>query len=316
MKAIVQDRYGSLEVLRLTDIDPPVAKDDEVLLRVRAAAVNPADWLTMRGKPLPLRLVSGLLRPKEKIRGTDVAGQVEAVGKDVTRWKPGDEVFGWCEGAFAEKVCAAEGNFVSKPKDLTFEQAASVTMAGLTALHAMRDHGKVQPGQKVLINGASGGIGTFAVQIAKAYGADVTGVCSTGNVELVRSLGSDQVIDYTREDFTRSGQRYDLILDTAGNRSLSDLRRALTPRGTFLSNSDKGFLRRMIGMLVLSPFVRQRLRTFLMMPKHEDLVAMKELIETGKVTPVVGKTYPLSEAVEAMGHLGGGHARGKVVVIE
>ena len=234
MKAIVQDRYGSPDVLELRDIDKPVVKDDEVLVRVHAASVHVGDLVLVRGVPYIARMAVGLRKPKNRVPGTDIAGTVEAVGKNVTQVRPGDEVFGWCTGAFAEYACAGEDHFVPKPANLTFEQAAAVPTSASTALQALRDQGKVQPGQKVLINGASGGVGTFAVQIAKAFGAEVTGVCSTRNVDMVRSIGADHVIDYTQEDFTQSGQRYDLILDNVGNRSLSDCRRALPPRGTYV----------------------------------------------------------------------------------
>lgn len=318
MKAIVQEKYGSPDVLELKEIDKPVVKDDEVLVRVHAAAVNPADWHTMRGTPYIARMVFGLLRPKGKVRGTDVAGHVEAVGKNVTQLQAGDEVFGWCQGTLAEYVCAGEDSFVPKPADLTFEQAAAVPLAALTALQALRDKGNLQAGQKVVINGASGGVGTFAVQIAKSFGADVTGVCSTRNVDMVRSIGADRVVDYTREDFTTSGQRYDVIFDN-GDRSLSDLRRALTAEGALLAIGGSAGrwingLGRAIKARVLSRFVSQRLPSFLTQWNQEDLQVLKELIEAGKVTPIIDRTYPLSEASEAMRHLEEGHARGKVVV--
>jgi NADPH:quinone reductase-like Zn-dependent oxidoreductase len=320
MKAIVQDKYGSAEVLELRDIDKPDIGDHDVLVRVRAAAVNPADWAIMSGLPYIARMLYGLRKPKNGVRGTDVAGEVEAVGTSVPRFRPGDEVFGWCNGAFAEYASVSEDALEPKPANLTFEQAAAVPLAGFVALQALRDHGNVRAGQKVLINGASGGIGTFAVQIAKSLGADVTGVCSTRNVDLVRSIGADQVIDYTREDFTRSGQRYDFILDNVGNRSLSDLRRALTPKGTLVPNSG-GFdnrwfasAGRVVSAHALSAFVSQTLRPFVMSPKQENLVVLREFIEAGKVTPVIDRTYPLSETRQAIGHIGGGHARGKVAI--
>jgi NADPH:quinone reductase-like Zn-dependent oxidoreductase len=310
MKAAVQEEYGSPDVLELREIDRPVVKDDEVLVRVRAASVNTADWSIMRGLPLVLRLVYGLRKPRNGIRGTDVAGQVEAVGKNVTQFQPGDEVFGWCKGSFAEYVCAEENNFVSKPATVTFEQAAAVPLTGCVALQALRDKGEVQPGQKVLINGASGGIGTFAVQIAKSLGAEVTGVCSTRNADMVRSIGADHVIDYTQDDFTKGGQRYDFILDNVENHSLSECRRALTPKGTLVPNHGT----RTIRSLALSPFVRQRLRPFLSLSKNADLVVLKDLIETGQVTPIIDRTYPLSETPGAVGYVGEGHTQGKVVV--
>ena len=260
MKAIVQMRYGSPDVLQLKDIDKPVVKDDEVLVRVHAAAVNIGDWHLLRGEPYVMRVVVGLRKPKREVPGLDIAGQVEAVGRNVRQFRPGDEVFGWCKGAFAEYACAAESNLLPKPANLTFEQSAAVGDSAFTALAAVRDQGKVQPGQRVLINGASGGVGTFAVQIAKAFGANVTGVCSTANIDMVRSIGADQVIDYTKEDFTQTGQRYDVMLDLVGNRSLSDCRRALTPRGTYVVVGVKDMgrwlgLGRQFKALLLSPFV-------------------------------------------------------------
>jgi NADPH:quinone reductase-like Zn-dependent oxidoreductase len=324
MKTVVQDEYGSTEVLELRDTDKPEIGDHEVLVRLRAAGVNPADWAIVGGLPYIARPVYGLRKPKNAVRGTDVAGTVEAVGAGVTRLQPGDEVFGWCGGlggAFAEFASVSEDALAPKPANLTFEQAAAVPMAGLVALQALRDHGNVRAGHKVLINGASGGIGTFAVQIAKALGAEVTGVCSTRNVDMVRSIGADRVIDYTREDFTQSRQRYDFVLDNVANHSLSDLRRALTPTGTLVPNGG-GFDNRwfagggrVIGAHVLNRFVSHTLRPFLVSPNLDDLVALKELIEAGKVTPVIDRTYPLSEASQAIGHVGGGHAIGKVAVI-
>jgi NADPH:quinone reductase-like Zn-dependent oxidoreductase len=262
----------------------------------------------------------GLRKPKNGVRGTDVAGEVEAIGTSVTRFRPGDEVFGWCNGSFAEYAATSEDALALKPANLTFEQAAAVPESGQVALQALRDLGKLRPGQKVLINGASGGTGTFAVQIAKSLGADVTGVCSTRNVDLVRSIGADHVIDYTREDFTQKGQRYDFILDNVGKHSLSSLRRALTPAGILVPNSG-GFDNRwfasggrVISANVLSLFVRQTLRTFLMRRKQDDLVILKESIEAGKITPVIGRTYPLNETPQAIVQVGGGHTRGKVVI--
>lgn len=320
MQAVVQDRYGSAEVLVLRDIDRPGIGDDEVLVRVRAAGVNPGDWAIMCGLPYIARPAYGLRKPRNGVRGTDVAGQVEAVGTSVTRFRPGDEVFGWCNGSFADYVAASEDALALKPANLTFEQAAAVPQAGFVALQALRDHGNVRAGQKVLVNGASGGIGTFAVQIAKSLGANVTGVCSTRNVDLVRSIGADQVVDYTREDFTKNGQRYDFILDNVGNHSLSDLRRALTRTGTLVPNGgafeNHWFAGggRVISALVLSRFVSHTLRPFLASPKHADLVVLKELIEAGKVTPIIDRAYPLSEARQAIDHVGTGHARGKVAI--
>jgi NADPH:quinone reductase-like Zn-dependent oxidoreductase len=323
MKTIVQDEYGSPDVLELRDIDKPEIGDYEVLVHVCAAGVNQGDWAIMSGLPYIARPVYGLRKPKNAVRGTDVAGTVEAVGAGVTRFQPGDEVFGWCSGlggAFAEYASVSEDALAQKPANLTLEQAAAVPMAGLVALQALRDHGGVRAGQKVLINGASGGIGTFAVQIAKALGAEVTGVCSTRNVDLVRSIGADYVIDYTREDFTHVDQRYDFILDNVANHSLSDLRGALTPTGTLVPNGG-GFDNhwfagggRVISAHVMKRFVSHRLRPFLVSPKLEDLVVLKKLIESGKVTPVIDRTYPLSEVPEALRYLEEGHAQGKVVI--
>jgi NADPH:quinone reductase-like Zn-dependent oxidoreductase len=317
MKAVIQDTYGSTEVLAFRDIDKPEIGANEVLLRVRAAGLNPADWAIMSGFPYVARPVYGLRKPKNAVRGTDVAGTVEAVGSGVTRFQPGDEVFGSADGSYADFASASEDTLAKKPADLTFEQAATVPMAGLVALEALRN---VKAGQKVLINGASGGIGTFAVQIAKSLGAHVTGVCSTGNVDMVRSIGADQVIDYTKEDFTQGEQRYDLILDNVSNHSLSDLRRALTPTGPLVPNGgrfDKRWLAsggRVISAHLIFRFVSQSLRTFVISTKHEDLVVLKDLIEAGKVTPVIDRTYPLSETAQALGHVGQGHARGKTAI--
>jgi NADPH:quinone reductase-like Zn-dependent oxidoreductase len=323
MKAIVRDKYRSPDVLELRDIAKPVIKDDEVLVRVRAASGKTDSWDIPAALRYIGRMIVRLRKPKSSIPGLDLAGQVEAVGKNVTQFQPGDEVFGFCKGAFAEYVSATEDALALKPTNLTFEQAAVVPMSGFTALQGLRDRGEVQPGQKVLIIGASGGVGTFAVQIAKAFGAEVTGVCSTRNLDLVRSIGADQVIDYTREDFTQNGQLYDLILDMAGDRSLSDCRRALTPRGTLVmvgssgSTSSHLYLRgldRWLRALVLSAFVRQRLRALLQTRSNEDLVVLKELIEAGKVMPVISAHYPLREAPQAIRHFEEGHARGKVVI--
>ncbi len=332
MKAVVYDRYGSPDVLELIEIDAPPLADDRVLVRVRAASVNPADWHFMRGLPYIVRSFNGLRKPrKPTVLGSDLAGQVEAVGRNVTQFRPGDEVFGRTlfghrpdpraeviAGGCAEYASLSHDLLEPKPANLTFEQAAAVPLAALTALQALRDTGEVQPGQRVVINGASGGVGTFAVQIAKSLGAELTGVCSTRNVDMVSSLGADQVVDYTREDFTRGGRRYDLILD-AGDRSLSDCRRALTRGGTMVVIGGSAGrwidgLGRACRARLLSPFVSQRLRPFLTRWSSQDLRFVKELIEAGKVTPVIDRTYPLAEAAEAMRHLEAGHARGKIVI--
>jgi NADPH:quinone reductase-like Zn-dependent oxidoreductase len=319
MKAVVRYEYGSPDVLGLQEIEKPVVKDDHVLVRAHAASVNPSDWHLMRGRPYIIRMMGyGLLKPKNNVLGGDLAGRVEAVGRNVTEFHSGDEVFGMSIRTFAEYVSVREVGVVLKPANLTFEQAAAVPVAATTALQGLRDEGQIQPGQEVLINGASGGVGTFAVQIAKSFGADVTGVCSTRNVDMVRSIGADQVIDYTQEDFTRTGQRYDLILDMAGNHSLSDCRRALGPNGTLVLAGQSGRKEHSILPLlkarVLSPFVRHRLRSFIASRNKEDLTTLKDLIEAGKVTPVIDRRYPLSEVPEAVRYIGGGHARGKVVI--
>ncbi|GAA2376685.1 NAD(P)-dependent alcohol dehydrogenase [Nonomuraea africana] len=320
MKAIVQHRYGSPDVLEFTDVDLPAVKDDEVLVRVRAAAVNHADWVMTRGMPYAARLAFGLRRPTTTVRGRDVAGQVEAVGAKVTRFRPGDEVYAETDaGSFAEYTRVPEGLLALKPANLTFEQAAAVPVAAIAALQALRDRGKVRPGQRVLINGASGGVGTFAVQLAKALGAEVTGVCSTRNLDLVRSIGADHVVDYSREDFTTGGRRYDLIVDLAGNRPLSACRRALTPTGTLVLSSGGGGrwfgpLRRIVSALAVSPFVRQSLRPHTATRSKDDLAVLTELIEAGKVTPAIDRTYPLSEAAEALRYFVEEHARAKIVI--
>jgi NADPH:quinone reductase-like Zn-dependent oxidoreductase len=317
---MVQDRYGPAEILELRDIDKPTIGEKDVLVRVRAAGVNIADWAIMNGLPYIARPVYGLRRPKNPVRGTDVAGVVEAVGPGVTRFKAGDKVFGAAIGSFAEYAAASEDALAEKPANLTFEQAAAVPMAGTVALQALRDHAKVQASQTVLVNGASGGIGTFAVQIAKALGADVTGVCSTRNVELLRSIGADHVIDYTKEDFTRSGQHYDIVFDNVSNHRLSDLRRALTPTGVLIPNGGRFDNRwfasagRLMSATVMFRSGPQRLGKFLVAQTHEDLIVLKEMIESGKVTPVVDRAYSLSETAQAMSHVGSGHARGKIAV--
>jgi NADPH:quinone reductase-like Zn-dependent oxidoreductase len=300
-------------------VDKPAVEEDGVLVRVMASSANPLDWHFMRGKPYFLSLLIGLRKPRRTIAGVDVAGRVEEVGAGVTRLRPGDEVFGGHDGAFAEYVCGRERNFVPKPVNATFEQAGAVAVAGCTALQAVRDHGRVGPAQTVLINGAAGGVGTFAVQIAKAYGAEVTAVCSTRNLELVRSIGADHVIDYTSEDFTRSGTRYDAVIDTVGNRSLSAIGRALTSKGTLVlvgggGNSLVGPMAQSLWARVRSRFTGQRMVMFVAKITNEDLLVLKELIEAGKVTPVIDKTYPLSETREAVAYLEAGHARGKVAI--
>jgi NADPH:quinone reductase-like Zn-dependent oxidoreductase len=320
MKAIVQSRYGSPEVLRLEEIYKPVVKDDDVLVRVRAAAVNIGDWHLLRGMPYVVRLVSGVRGPRRPIPGLDIAGEVEAVGGNVKQLRPGDDVFGWCNGAFAEYASAAENNLLPKPANLTFEQSAAVGDSAFTALAAVRDQGKVRPGQRVLINGASGGVGTFAVQIAKSFGAHVTGVCGTRNVDMIRSIGADQVIDYTKEDFTQSAERYDAMLDLVGSRSLSDCRRALTPRGTYVVVGVKDMgrwfgLGRQFKALSLSPFVGQRMRVFVVRHNKEDLAVLKELVEAGKVAPVIDRHYALRDVPEALRYQGDGHAQGKIVIV-
>jgi NADPH:quinone reductase-like Zn-dependent oxidoreductase len=321
MKAIVYRNYGSDEVLRVEELDKPVPSEDQVLIKVHAASVNPLDWHFMRGTPYIVRIVqTGLLRPSTARLGTDVAGDVEAVGRSVTQFKPGDEVFGCRFGAFAEYVCAKEQSLVLKPVNVTFEEAAAVPIAALTALQGLRDKGHLKPGQTVLINGASGGVGTFAVQIAKALGAEVTGVCSTKNVDMVRSIGADHVIDYTQQDFTANGKQYDLILDMIGNHSLSERRRALTPKGTLVlvgSNDTGLWLGPHVGVLktiVYSWFVSQDIAGLLADINKDDLTIVRDLLEAGKVKPVIDRRYRLSQVPDAIRYLEDGHARGKVVI--
>jgi NADPH:quinone reductase-like Zn-dependent oxidoreductase len=320
MKAVVHDRYGSFELLELRDIPKPEVGDDEVRVRVRAAGLHVGDCFSVRGAPFVMRFATGLLKPRYGIPGFDVAGEIEAAGENVTRFQVGDEVFGACSGACAELVCAVQGTLAHKPAKLSFEQAAALPTSALAALHALRDVGKVQPGQRVLINGASGGVGTFAVQIAKSLGAEVTGVCSTSNLELVRSLGAGHTVDYSREDFTLGERRYDLIFDNVENRTLSDLRRVLAPKGMLILNSGTGaqgmkMMARLIKPLVLSPFVSQDLRRYLSVPSHEDLRLLGQLAESGKLRPVVDRTYALEQTADALTYIERGHARGKVVVI-
>ena len=321
MKAVVRDRYGSAEVLELREIDKPEIADDEVLVRVHAAGVDRGVWHIMTGMPYPIRLAGyGLRAPKNPVLGADLAGVVDAVGADVTRFQRGDEVFGIGQGTYAEYARAPENKLAPKPANLTFEQAAAVAISGLTALQGLRDQGKVQPGQQVLITGASGGVGTYAVQLAKAFGAEVAAVCSTAKVDLVRSLGADHVIDYTHEDFAASERRYDVIIDIGGNPSLSRLRRALAPKGTLVISGGEtdgrwlGGADRQLRALLLSRFVDQKLTTFISSENHEDMIILKDLIESGKITPVIDRTYPLSEAPEAIRYLERGNARGKVVI--
>jgi NADPH:quinone reductase-like Zn-dependent oxidoreductase len=320
MKAVIQREYGGADVLEVAEVGKPVIRDDEVLIRVRAASIHAGDVLLMQGTPYVMRVGLGLRRPRNPTPGIDVAGTVEAVGSNVSRFQPGDDVFGEGKRTLAEYAAAKESRLAAKPENLTFEEAAVLTVSGLTALKAVRDVGEVQPGQSVLINGAAGGIGVYAIQIAKALGAEVTAVCSSGKADLVRSLGADHVIDYTEEDFTQGDRRYNFILDNVGNRSLSDCRRVLTSDGTLIPNSGTaggkwiGPLVSMGQAMVTSPFVSQRLRTFLSTPNEDDLNALVELVESGELVPVIGNTYQLSEAAEALRVVADGHAEGKVVV--
>jgi NADPH:quinone reductase-like Zn-dependent oxidoreductase len=324
MKAIVRCDYG-LANLKLAEIEKPTPKDDQILVRVRAASVNPYDWHFVEGTPKIMRAMGvGLRKPKDIQLGVDFAGTVEAVGKNVTQYKPGDDVFGGREGAFAQYVCRrAVGSVALKPAGLTFEQAASINIAGITALQGVRDKGQVQPGQKVLINGASGGVGTFAVQLAKNFGAEVTGVCSTRNVELVQSLGADHIIDYTKEDFTKGDQKYDVILDNVANHSLSECRRILTPNGIYVligggGVNEQGFvgaLGKALNAAVYSRFVKQKMGMMMADPSTKDLTLLADMMQSGKIKPVIDRTYKsLSEVPDAIRYLEQGHARGKVVV--
>ena len=317
MNAIVQDKYGSADVLEFRDVEKPQPGDDEVLIRVHAAGVDPGVWHLMTGRPYLVRVMGyGLRKPKIRIRGVDAAGTVKAAGKNVIRLKQGDQVYGTCDGSFAEYACAKAERFAPKPANLTFEQAAAVPISGMTALNGLRDAGKLQPGQKVLIIGA----GTYAVQLAKAFGAAVTGVCSTSKAELVQAIGADEVIDYTREAFTDGTRQFDLILDTAGRRPLSQLRRALTPQGTLVivggEGGDRwlGGFQRQIFAPLRSRFTEQKLLGLMSKERQQDLLTLKDLIEAGKLTPVIDRTYPLSEAPQAIRYLEQGHARGKVVL--
>ncbi len=326
MKAVVYTDYGSPDVLQIRDIKKPVPNDDQLLVKVRATSVNPYDWHFIEGQPKIMRLGVGLRKPKDPRLGVDYAGIVETVGKNVTRFKAGDEVFGGRGGSFAEYVCVRQDRLVAlKPANITFEQAASVDIAGVTALQAVRDKGKLQPGQTVLINGASGGVGTFAVQIAKAFGADVSGVCSTRNVDLVRSLGADHVIDYTKEDFTKSDQRYDVIIDNIANHSLSEFNRILNPKGKYIMIGGGagpkdwqglfGLMTVPLKAMVFSRFVSQEVGMMLTDPKQKDLIELADLMQSGKVKPVIDRTYPLSQIVDAIKYLEEGHARGKVIIL-
>lgn len=320
MKAITYTEYGPPDVLKLTEMTKPVPGDDQVLIRIHAASLNPLDWHFMRGTPYLVRTMSGWRKPKVPRLGVDVAGQIEAVGRNVTQFRPGDDVFGTCKGAFAEYVCTAGKSLVPKPANVTFEQAATLGIAALTALQGLRDKGRLQSGQKVLINGAAGGVGTFAVQIAKTLGAEVAGVSSSRNLEMVRSIGADRLIDYATEDFTAGGPRYDLILDMIGNHAESDCKRALTAHGRLVlvgGPSDGRSVGPLLGWIkaaALSRFTRQKVIPFVASLKKADLVVMAELLGSGKVKAVIDRSYPLSEVPEAIAYLETGHARGKVVI--
>jgi NADPH:quinone reductase-like Zn-dependent oxidoreductase len=311
VKAIVYHRYGAPDVVACEEVAKPAPGDGEILIRVCAASVNPLDWHLLRGKPYPIRIMTGLSRPKETRLGVDVAGVVEAAGANVTELGPGDEVFGACDGAFAEYVCTSQSTVVKKPKNATFDQAACVNVAGVTALQALRDRGKIRAGHEVLINGAAGGVGTFAVQIAKAFGANVTGVCSTRNAEMVRSIGADRVVDYTHEDFTAMERRYDLILDCVGNRELSAMMRALRPDGICVV---VGGPVQVLKAVLRAPVARRKLVVAMTKRSQDDLTFLRVLMESGKLAPVIDRRYALSEVPEALRYLGEGHARGKVVI--
>ncbi len=315
MKAIVRTKYGPSDALQFREVEKPTPKDNDVLIKLHAASVNPLDLFTMRGAPL-IRLLPGLRTPKDKRIGVDVAGRVEAVGRNVTQFKPGDEVFGVCRGAFAEYACASEDKLARKPANISFEDAAAVPVAAITVLQGLRDKGRIQKGQRVLVDGASGGVGTFAVQIAKSFGAEVTAVCSTRNVDTARSIGADHVIDYTREDFTRSGQRYDLILGANAHHSIFDYRRALSPDGIYVVVG--GGLARIFQAMLLAPLLSligsKKTCFFIANINQKDLVFLKELLEAGKVVPVIDRRYPLSDAAEALRYLEERHAQGKIVL--
>jgi len=314
MKAIVQNDYGSPDVLKLAEVARPAMKDNQVMVRVKAVSINAGDVFAMRGSPWPVRLTAGFPKPKNYILGQDMAGVVEVAGSSVTQFRPGDEVYASSGSGLADNVSVAEDKLAFKPANLTFEQAAAIPTGAITALKGLRDVGKLQPGQKVLINGASGGVGTFAVQIAKALGAEVTGVCSTRNGGMVRSLGADEVVDYTRNDFTQNGRRYDLILDNVASHSFSDLMRVLTPQGLIVPNSGHSGMGYVFKAFLLSPFLSQLGSMYFAMPNGKDLMELKEWIETGKVKPVIDRTYPLCETPEAFHYLEKEHARGKVVI--
>jgi NADPH:quinone reductase-like Zn-dependent oxidoreductase len=314
MKAVVCHRYGSPDVLKIEEVDKPVVPDDGVLVRVHASSVNIVDLYSLTRMAYIARMLTGRLKPKREVLGVDFAGTVESVGKSVTQFQPGDDVFGWRRGAFAEYVCVPEdGAVVRKPANVTFEQAAAVPVAAITALQAVRDHGQIQPRQKALINGASGGVGTFAVQIAKSFGAEVSGVCSTRNVGVVRSIGADRVIDYSSEDFTRSEQRYDVMLDIAGNRAWSECRRVLNPKATFVAVGART-LRHLVSVRLASVGGSQKVVLFIAKMNKADLVVLQELLETGRVTPVIDRRYELSEVPEALRYLRERHANGKIVI--
>jgi NADPH:quinone reductase-like Zn-dependent oxidoreductase len=322
MKAITKCEYGSADVLTLRDVEKPSPTDNQIRVKVRAASLNAADGHLLRGA-IPIRLLTGLRKPKDTRFGIDCAGTVEAVGKNITEFKPGDEVFGVAKGAIGEYVCASERAFVSKPRNITFEQAAAVPVAGFTALQGLRDQGKIQAGQKVLINGASGGVGTFAVQIAKAFGAEVTAVCSPRNLDQTRSIGADHVIDYTKEDFTQGEQRYDVIFDNVANHTVTERRRVLAPRGICVlagmgsAGKHEGQMARLGGTLkafALSPFIPQKFKSFIAKTDKADLTVLRDLMQDRKVTPVIDRQYPISQTAEALRYLEEGHARGKVVI--
>src|SRR5215211_2307380 len=322
MKAAVYCDYGPPDVLRLETIAKPVPSDTQVLVRVRAAGINPYDWHFVRGTPFIMRIGNGLRKPANTRIGVDFAGVVDSAGKTVTEFKPGDEVYGGRTGAFAEYICVTEKRIVHKPANLSFEQAGGLQIAGLTALQALRNKANVQPGQRVLINGASGGVGTFAVQIGKALGAHITAVCSTRNVDLVRSLGADEVIDYTKEDFAKLGKQWDVVLDNVPNHSLAECRRALTPKGKYImiggGGPDDGRIigpfARVIKLLLLKPFIGQEMGMMMSDPTKEDMTYLRDLMQAGKVTPVIDRTYPLTQVQDAIRYVEEGHARGKVIV--